>query len=228
MGEIRYAFRQALPVMTGFIFLGFGYGLYMNSLGFSFIYPTLMALTIYAGSVEFIVADFLTKAFNPLVAFVVALIVNSRHFFYGLSMLEKYQNAGSAKFFLIYGMSDETFMVNYSLRPPKQLNLTRCYLYVTIFDYFAWALGSMLGGLFGNIINIEVEGLSFIMTALFLVLFLEQFLNEESHLSSFSGFICGVLALIFIGGQNFILVAILGVVVIFLIQNYLCGKKVGA
>ena len=115
----KAAFPLTVPIFAGFWFLGITYGIYMNVLGFSFVYPMFMSMFIYAGSMEFVTANLLLSAFNPLSAFLLALMVNARHLFYGISMLDKYQNVGWKKFYLIYGMCDETFSVNCTTEVPE-------------------------------------------------------------------------------------------------------------
>lgn len=119
----RKAFRAALPytlpICVGFIFLGMSYGFLMKSKGFPFYYPMLMSMFIFAGSMEFVTVDLLLSAFNPLHALILALTVNARHLFYGISMLNKYKNTGAKKWYLIYGMCDESFTVNFTVTPPR-------------------------------------------------------------------------------------------------------------
>ena len=108
------AFPYTIPIFAGFWFLGLTYGIYMNVAGFSFWYPMLMSLTIFAGSIEFVTVNFLLGTFNPLQAFALTLMINARHLFYGLSMLDKYQGTGLKKMYLIFGMCDESFSINYT------------------------------------------------------------------------------------------------------------------
>lgn len=117
---LKAAFPHTIPIMAGFLFLGMTYGIYMSSLGFSFVYPLGMALIIYAGSMEFVTANLLIGAFNPLQAFLMTLMINARHLFYGLAMLEKYNIPGLKRLYLIFGMSDETFSVNCSAEPLRR------------------------------------------------------------------------------------------------------------
>lgn len=155
---IRYTFKKTIPVMTGFLFLGMTYGIYMNSEGFNFLYPTLMAASILGGSIEFLVANLLLTKFNPLFVFLLTLLINSRHIFYGISMLDKYSNVkGIKKFFMIFALCDETFSINYSINPPKELNRDKFYLLVTIFNYFYWVFGAFLGGLLGSLITLKLK-----------------------------------------------------------------------
>lgn len=156
-----FAFKKTLPIMLGFSFLGITYGLYMHQLGFNFLYPPKMAMTIFGGSVEFIIANLLTKAFNPWSVFFLALTVNSHHIFYSISMLERYRGAGWRKPLLIFGQCDETFSINYATELPDDIDKDNFYLYVTMLNYFYWVFGAFLGGVFGSLIKRPIKRVRF-------------------------------------------------------------------
>lgn len=202
---LRAAFPHTVPILTGFLFLGMTYGVYMASLGFSWIYPTLMALTIYAGSMEFVTANMLLGAFNPLQAFAMTLMVNARHLFYGLAMLDRFRGLGWKKLYLIFGMCDETFSVTCSTRAPEGVDEGWFMTFVTLLDQLYWVLGAALGGLCGSLLTLNTEGLDFVMTAMFVVIFLENWLKEENHTSSLLGLGLPLVCLVLFGAQNFIL-----------------------
>ena len=202
---LRAAFPHTVPILTGFLFLGMTYGVYMASLGFSWIYPTLMALTIYAGSMEFVTANMLLGAFNPLQALAMTLMVNARHLFYGLAMLDRFRGLGWKKLYLIFGMCDETFSVTCSTRAPEGVDEGWFMTFVTLLDQLYWVLGAALGGLCGMLLTLNTEGLDFVMTAMFVVIFLENWLKEENHTSSLLGLGLPLVCLVLFGAQNFIL-----------------------
>ena len=202
---LRAAFPHTVPILTGFLFLGMTYGVYMASLGFSWIYPTLMALTIYAGSMEFVTANMLLGAFNPLQALAMTLMVNARHLFYGLAMLDRFRGLGWKKLYLIFGMCDETFSVTCSTRAPEGVDEGWFMTFVTLLDQLYWVLGAALGGLFGSLLTLNTEGLDFVMTAMFVVIFLENWLKEENHTSPLLGLGLPLVCLVLFGAQNFIL-----------------------
>lgn len=208
--NFRFALQTSSPVFFGYVILGIGYGLYMHNLGFSFWYPTLMALTIYGGSVEFVIANLLLQHFNPLNVFLITAVVGFRQFFYGISMLTKYPHRGWRKWFLLFGLTDETFVINYNLsHVPDNCDLRTAQLWITALDYFYWVLGAFLGGFLGSAMNIQIKGLDFVMTALFIVLALEQFLKEESHVSSISGLVITVACLLLFGKTYFLIATLL-------------------
>lgn len=202
---LRAAFPHTVPILTGFLFLGMTYGVYMSSLGFSWIYPTLMALTIFAGSMEFVTANMLLGAFNPLQAFAMTLMVNARHLFYGLAMLDRFRGLGWKKLYLIFGMCDETFSVTCSVRAPEGVDEGWFMTFVTLLDQLYWVLGAALGGLCGALLTLNTEGLDFVMTAMFVVIFLENWLKEENHTSSLLGLALPLVCLVLFGAQSFIL-----------------------
>lgn len=213
MKALKCAFPHTIPIMTGFLFLGMSYGIYMHVSGFSFWYPMLMAMTIFAGSVEFVCVNFLLGAFNPLQAFIVTLILNARHIFYGISMLDRFEGMGWKKIYLIFGMCDETFSVNYTADIPKDVDSGWFMFFVTLLNQIYWVLGATLGGLFGSLITFNTEGLDFVMTAMFVVIFLEQYLKDKNHLSSYIGLGVSLLMLIFFGAEHFMIPAISGILV---------------
>ena len=131
----RCAFPHTLPILAGFLFLGMTYGIYMNVSGFSFWYPMFMSMTIFAGSVEFVAVNLLLGAFDPLQALLITLMLNARHLFYGISMLDKYRGTGFKKVFLIFGMCDESFSINYTADIPKDVDRGWFMFFVLIRQY---------------------------------------------------------------------------------------------
>lgn len=199
------AFPQTLPILAGFLFLGFSYGFYMRSAGFSFLYPMLMALTIFGGSLEFVAVTMLLGSFAPLQTFLMTLMIQARHLFYGISMLEKFKGTGWKKLYLIFGMCDESFSINYSAKIPEDADKGWFMFFVTILNQFYWVTGATLGGLFGSLIPINTEGLEFVMTALFVVIFLEQWLKEKKHYTALIGLLASALCLLGFGAESFLL-----------------------
>ncbi len=203
------AFPYTIPIFAGFWFLGLTYGIYMNVSGFSFLYPMLMSITIYAGSMEFVAVSMLLGAYNPLQALVMTLMINARHLFYGISMLDKFRGTGLKKVYLIYGMCDETFSINYTADLPKDVDRGWFMFFVTLLNHIYWFSGSTLGGIFGSLIHFNTEGLDFVMTAMFIVIFIEQWLKDKNHTSSLVGIGLSLLCLMIFGADNFIIPAML-------------------
>ncbi|EET59167.1 azaleucine resistance protein AzlC [Marvinbryantia formatexigens DSM 14469] len=205
------AFPHTIPIFAGFWFLGLTYGIYMNVSGFDFWYPMVMSVTIFAGSMEFVTCDLLLGAFNPLQAFVMTLMINARHLFYGISMLDKFKGTGWKKFYLIFGMCDETFSINYTAKVPEGVDRGWFMLAVTLLNQFYWFLGATLGGIFGSFLHFDTEGLEFVMTAMFVVIFMEQWLKDKNHTSALLGLGLSLLCLIMFGADNFIIPSMLGI-----------------
>lgn len=211
---LHEAFPCTIPIFAGFWFLAFAYGFYMYTLEFSFIYPTLMAMIIFGGSLEFVTVSMLLSPFAPWQALVVALTVQARHLFYGLSMLEKYKGTGWKKPFLIFWMCDETFALNYSSTIPYDVDRGWYYFWVSFLNYSYWVSGALLGGLLGAVIQFNAKGLSFVMTSMFLVIFLEQWLKEGKHYTALIGLVISLEALCLFGRDSFIIPAMAGMMLV--------------
>lgn len=216
----RKAFRAALPctlpICVGFLFLGMSYGFLMRSKGFSFVYPMLMSMFIFAGSMEFVTVELLLSAFNPLHALFLALMVNARHLFYGISMLGKYRNVGMKKLYLIYGMCDETFSINCTVSPDG-VDSGWFMFFVTLLNHIYWVTGATAGALLGYIIHFDTTGIEFVMTALFVVMFLNQWEEKEHHGAALAGIICALVCLLIFGSENFILPAMASIILYFML-----------
>ena len=214
------AFPYTIPIFAGFWFLGMTYGIYMNVSGFSFWYPMLMSLTIFAGSVEFVAVNLLLGAFNPLQALAMTLMINARHLFYGISMLDKFRGVGLKKIYLIFGMCDESFSINYTADIPQDVDKGWFMFFVTLLNHIYWFSGATLGGIFGSFIHFNTEGLDFVMTAMLVVIFMEQWLKEKRHTSALVGIGISLLCLLTFGADHFIIPSMLAILgVLTLIRN---------
>ena len=178
---MKAAFPYTIPIFAGFWFLGITYGVYMQVSGFSFWYPMLMSLTIFGGSLEFVAVSMLLSAFAPVQTLVVTLMLQARHLFYGIAMLDKFKGTGWKKVYLIVGMCDESFSINCSAEIPTGIDSGWFMFFVTLFNQIYWVTGATLGGLLGALIPFNTEGLDFAMTAMFVVIFLDQWRKENGH-----------------------------------------------
>ncbi|WP_196603413.1 AzlC family ABC transporter permease [Pectinatus haikarae] len=214
------ALPHTLPILAGFLFLGISYGFFMTSKGFSPVYPIFMSILIYAGSMEFITVGLLMSSFNPAAAFLLAITVNARHLFYGISLLDKYKNTGKKKLYLIFGMCDESFVINYTVKIPSDTDKSWFMVFVTALNHLYWAVGAALGAIRGKYFQINTQGLDFILAALFIVIMLEQWLNQSDHVPAMSGLIISIICLL-IFGDNFIIPAmILMVFALLMLKKY--------
>lgn len=201
----RCAFPYTIPIFAGFWFLGLTYGIYMNVSGFSFWYPMLMSLTIFGGSLEFVAVSMLLAPFAPLQTLIMTLMIQARHLFYGISMLDKFKGMGWKKPYLIFGMCDETFSINYTANIPEDVDRSWFYFFVTLLNHFYWFSGATIGGLVGGLLQFNTEGLDFVMTAMFVVIFLEQWLKENRHVSEWIGLAASVSCLLLFGADSFLI-----------------------
>ena len=203
----RAAFPHTLPILAGFLFLGMAYGILVHSKGFGWPWTLLMCTTIFAGSMEFVTVGLLAGAFHPAYAYFLTLMVNARHLFYGISMLDKYRGAGWKKFFLVFGMCDETFSVNCSVEPPEGVDAGWFRLFVTWLNYLYWVCGAMLGSLAGAFVPFDTTGIDFAMSALFVVIFLNQWMEAREHRPALIGLGASLVCLAVFGADRFILPA---------------------
>ena len=198
------AFPHTIPILTGFCFLGLTYGVYMRAAGFSFWYPLLISLIVFGGSLQFVIVSMLLSPYAPVQTFLMALMVQARHLFYGIAMLDKYKGTGWKKPYLIFAMCDETFSVNCAAEVPPDVDRGWFYFFVSLLDRFYWVAASTLGGLLGSVLHVNTEGLDFVMTAMFAVIFLEQWLKERHYASEWIGLAASVGCLLLFGADNFL------------------------
>lgn len=211
---LKAAFPYTVPIMTGFLFLGTAYGIYMNTEGFSPIYPMIMSLTIFAGSMEFVAVSLLQGAFDPLGALLMTIMVNARHLFYGISMLGKYSGTGAKKWYLVFGLCDESFSINCTADVPEDVDRGWFYFFVTLLNQLYWVAGATLGGLLGSLISFELKGLDFVMTALLVVIFVDNWLKETQHICSLIGLTASLACLLIFGADGFIIPSMIAITAI--------------
>lgn len=207
---LTQAFRASLPVMAGYLVLGLGFGVLLQNQGYSFLWAFLMSLTIYAGSMQYAALDLISGGAGLITTALMTLMINARHFFYGLSMLDKYQNTGKARPYLIFSLTDETYSL-VCTPAPEGVQEHSYYLLVSLFDQIYWVLGSTLGGLLGPILPFDSTGMDFAMTALFVVIFVEQWLSAKNHIPAVLGVGISVLFLILLGPTRFVIPAMVGI-----------------
>lgn len=207
------AFPHTLPVLAGFLVLGIAYGMLMLEKGYGPQWSVLMSAVAFCGSMQFVAITLLTTAFQPLEALILSMLVNARHLFYGLSMLEKYKGFGRVKAFLIYTLCDETFSIVSSVNPPEDVEPKYFYLGISLLNYLYWVFGTLIGGLIGSWMPFDMKGLDFALTALFVVLFLEQLKKRENWLLGMLGIGCALLSRVVFGAENMVLPALVIILV---------------
>lgn len=209
---LQAAFPYTIPIFAGFWFLGLAYGIYMNVSGFSFVYPMLMSLTIFGGSLEFVAVEMLLSPYAPVQVIIMTLLIQARHLFYGISMLDRFYGIGWKKFYLIFGMCDETFSINYTTDIPEDVDRGWFMFFVTLLNHFYWFSGATIGGLVGSLLKFNTDGISFVMTSMFVVIFLEQWLKEKNHISAYIGIIVSVVCLLIFGADSFMIPTMVAIV----------------
>jgi len=202
---IKAAFPFTLPVMAGFLLLGMAYGVLMDAQGYGWFWSLLTSSVVFAGALQFVGISLLTSVFEPLYAFVIALAVNARHLFYGISMLEKYSGTGIVKPYLIFGMCDETFSILCSTPAPPNIDKRAFMFAITVINQSYWVLGSAAGGLVAPLLTFDTFGIDFVMTAFFVVIFINQWHAQKNHSPALIGLGAATVGLLIFGADSFII-----------------------
>lgn len=224
MKTIKEAFKASIPVMMGYMVLGMAFGILLESKGYGVLYALLMSVFIYAGSMQFVGIDLLCSGASLITAALMTLLINARHLVYGLSMIKKYDEMGMKKPYMIYSLTDETYSLLVGEKVPETKEEKDYLFYVSLFDHCYWVSGSVIGSLIGTLITFNTAGLDFAMTALFVVIVLEQFLSSHKHIYTYIGFGVSIICLILFGKEMFIIPSIIGII-IGLMMMYKGGRK---
>lgn len=202
---IRTAFLDTIPVLTGYVFLGFGFGILMTENGYGPGWSLCMSLFIYAGSMQYVTVSLLSGGAGLLTAALTTLVVNARHLFYGISMVDAYKGAGRKKPYLIFALTDETYSLVSQNQAPEGLSRHGYCFLVSAFNQCYWVAGSLLGALAGRLIPLNYEGIDFVLTALFVTIFVEQWLSTKNHLPAITGVAATALCLLIFGSDIFLI-----------------------
>lgn len=223
---IKEVFVQTIPVMAGYISLGLAFGLLLQSIGYGPIWSLLMSLFIYAGSAQFLAVELLAAGATLTHIALLTFLLNFRHLFYGLSMIEKYRGTGIIKLYLIFGLTDETYALLTGYKTPEGLSVRDYYLAVTLMNQIYWVIGCVIGSLAGSVIPFDMTGIDFAMTALFAVLVVEQWKNHKNNIPAILGFVITVTALFIFGPDSFLIPTLIVLSVVLLcMQNSLNPEK---
>jgi len=199
--RIKKAFLMTIPVLTGYVCLGIGFGIVLESKGFGLWWAFAMGLLIYAGSMQYVAVDLLSGGASLVAVALTTLMVNARHLFYGISMIDKYKDTGKYKPYLIFSLTDET----YSLLCADTLNDKRLFFLISLFNHIYWVTGCVLGSLIGSVISFNTEGIDFALTALFVTVFVEQWLTSKDHIFAVIGVLSTVVCLVIFGKVIFLI-----------------------
>lgn len=216
---IKYSLKASLPVMAGYLVLGAGFGILLESKGYGWWWAAFMSLTIYAGSMQYVAIDLLSAGASLITSAIMTLMVNIRHLFYGITMLEKYKNTGLKKPYLIFALTDETFSLVCSADLPKNIDTNKYYLFVSLFNQCYWVFGSIFGGLIGGAVAFNSAGIDFSMTALFIVIFIEQWEKTKQHLPAITGVVISIICLLIFGTSNFLIPSMIAITIALFIER---------
>lgn len=206
--EIKKAVRATFPVFSGYIVLGFGFGIVLHSKGFGILWALCMSLFIYAGSMQYVAIDLLSGGASVITMAVTTVLVNARHLFYGISMIDKYKSAGKFKPYLIFALTDETYSL---VCTEEEENSHRYHFLVSLFNHIYWVGGTVIGAAVGSAFDFAPKGIDFALTALFVTVFVEQWLSSKDHAAAIIGALCSVICLIIFGADSFLIPAMLAI-----------------
>ena len=218
---LKKSFIDTIPVLTGYLVLGFGFGIVLKSSGYSIFLAIAMSIFIYAGSMQYVAVGLFTGGASIITTLFTTLMVNARHLFYGVSMLNKYKNTGKKKFYLMFSLTDETYSL--LCNEKKELNekdKNNYYFYVSLFNQCYWVFGTLLGALIGSIIDFNSEGIEFALTALFVTVFIDQWMNSKDHFPAVLGLISSIICLLIFKANNFLIPTMIVIALILMLKIY--------
>ena len=224
---LRTAFLDTVPVMTGYVFLGFGFGILMVQSGYGPLWALAMSLFIYAGSMQYVAVSLLTGAAGLLTTALTTFVVNARHLFYGISMVDAYKGAGKKKPYLIFALTDETYSLVSKNQVPEGIDRHGYCFLVSLFDQIYWVAGTALGALAGALLPINYEGIDFVLTALFVTIFVEQWLSVKDHKPAIIGIAATTLCLFLFGRDVFLIPSMVIIALLLTISKKTGGNAHG-
>lgn len=213
----KSAFKASLPVMAGYIALGIGFGVLLESKGYSLVWAGLMALTMYSGSLQYAAVDFMSGGASLITTAVMTVFIQARHFFYGFSLLDTYKGMGAAKPYMIFGLTDETYSLVCTGTVPEGVNKKKYFFTLTMLNQSYWIAGCIIGAFLGSVIPFELKGIDYAMTALFIVIFVEQWKGQKNHIPAIVGVLSSLVCLLIFGAESFIIPSMAVITVIFAI-----------
>ena len=211
---IKTALIKSLPVMAGYVVLGIGFGMVLENNGYGFWWAFAMSTFIYAGSMQYVAVSLLTAGESLISTALTTLMVNARHLFYGISMIDKYNGSGKKKLYLIFALTDETYSLVCQDDCPEGMDYHTLCMYISLFDQIYWVAGSLIGAALGAVIPFDTTGVDFSMTALFVTVFVEQWLSTKNHIPALMGLLVSVLCLVIFGSSNFLIPSMIAITVL--------------
>ena len=223
--SIRYAFKRSLPVMAGYLVLGMGFGILLEAKGYSVVWAFVMSVFIYAGSMQYVAVDLLAGGASLISAALMTLMVNARHLFYGISMIDRYKDMGAKKPYLVFALTDETYSLVCSGGVPEGVDQKKYFFWVSLMNQSYWVIGSTAGALIGSLLVFNTAGIDFSMTALFIVVFVEQWKSAENHLSAVIGVTVSVICLLIFGPDSFLIPSMIAIAAVLTALRKILDKK---
>lgn len=202
---LKKAFPYTVPVLMGYLFLGIAFGVLLSSKGYGVGWAVLMSSIIYAGSMQFVAVGLIVSPFNLGAAFLMTLMVNARHVFYGLSLLEKFKISEKLKPYMIFSLTDETFSLHCAIDAPEGVDRKWFMFFISLLDQFYWIIGGVIGTIAGTLINFNSKGIDFAMTAIFIAIFVEQWEKNKNHLPAILGVVLSLISLFIFQNSGFII-----------------------
>ncbi len=222
----RAAFPFTVPVLTGYLFIGTAFGVMFQEKGYNFLWAIVMSILVYAGSGQYLAVNFFAPGVNLLQVIFLEFMVNIRHIFYGLSLLERFSEMGKKKLYMIFSLTDETYSLFFVTKIPKDVDEHKFMFAIALLDQLYWITGSAIGAIAGSVIPFDATGIDFAMTALFVVIFVEQWMTSITHLPALIGIVTGVVCLLVFGSENFILPTMICILVILLSGRKMIEQEV--
>ncbi|MGN1266609.1 MAG: AzlC family ABC transporter permease [Dorea sp.] len=224
----KRAFPYTVPVLTGYLFIGIAFGVMYAEKGYSFLWAILMSLMVYAGSGQYLAVNFFVPGVSFFNVIFMTLMVNIRHIFYGISLLEKFNNMGKKRWYMIFGLTDETYSLLCTTRVPDDVEEEKFLFAISIMNQSYWVLGSAIGGIAGALIPFDSAGIDFAMTALFVVIFVEQWLDKNKRIPEVIGVTAAFICLQIFGVDGFVLPSMCVIVLVLLLSRKKLEGKVDA
>lgn len=224
LSAIRAVFPDTIPVLTGYLFLGAGFGILLVESGYSVLWAAAMALLIFAGSGQYLLVGLLASGASLASAAIATLLVNARHLFYGISLVDAYKTAGKRRLYMIFGLTDETYSLVTQAKIPEGISREDYCFWVTALNHCYWVSGCVLGAVVGTVVPIDFSGVSFVLTALFVTIFVEQWLSSKDHFPALVGVVCTALSLLGFGSEIFLIPAMAAIALILILWRR-AGKE---
>ena len=216
---LKTVFLDTVPVLTGYLFLGAGFGILLaEQTGKGVLWAFFMSVFMLAGSGQYLAVSLLANGTSLISSAIAMFLVNARHIFYGISLIDTYKGA-KEKPYMIFGLTDETYSLVTQNQPPEGMSKHRYCFLVTLFDHCYWITGCTLGNLAGHLIPINFEGVEFVLTALFVTMFLEQWLSNKNHLPAIIGAASTILCLAIFGSEIFLIPSMVMIAVLLTISR---------